>query len=86
MEPGMTNIHTLLSIVLNSNMVWPVIILTALVILIPLIALTYLGIKMIFSIKKRLRVLTIVMTVIWFASLCCLGVFLGPSALCLFEQ
>jgi hypothetical protein len=77
MEPGMTNINTLLSIVLNSNMVWPVIILTALVILIPLIALTYLGIKMIFNIKTRLRVLTIVMTVIWFASLCCLGVFLG---------
>ena len=77
MEPGMTNVHTLLSIVLNSNMVWPVIILTALVILIPLIALTYLGIKMIFNIKTRLRVLTIVMTVIWFASACCLGVFLG---------
>ncbi|MFZ0473348.1 MAG: hypothetical protein WAL94_12095 [Bacteroidales bacterium] len=77
MEPGMTNINTLLSIVLNSNMVWPVIILTALVILIPLTALTYLGIKMIFNIKSRLRVLTIVMTVIWFASLCCLGVFLG---------
>jgi hypothetical protein len=76
-EPGMTNINTLLSIVLNSNMVWPVIILTALVIMIPLIALTYLGIKMIFNIKTRLRVLTIVMTVIWFASVCCLGVFLG---------
>ena len=77
MEPEMTNIHTLLSIVLNSNMVWPVLILTALVILIPLTALTYLGIKMIFNIKERLRVLTIVMTVIWFASLCCLGVFLS---------
>ena len=51
MEPGMTNIHTLLSIVLNSNMVWPVLILTSLVILIPLTALTYLGIKMIFNIK-----------------------------------
>lgn len=77
MEPGMTNIHTLLSIVLNSNMVWPVLILTSLVILIPLTALTYLGIKMIFNIKERLRVLAIVMTVIWFASVCCLGVFLG---------
>lgn len=76
-EPEMTNVHTLLSIVLNSNMVWPVIILTALVILIPLMALTYLGIKMIFNIKTRLRVLTIVLTVIWFASLCCLGVFLS---------
>ncbi len=77
MEPGMTNIHTLLSIVLNSNVVWPVIILTAIVVLIPLIALTYLGIKMIFNIRERLRVLAIIMTVIWFASLCCLGVLLG---------
>jgi hypothetical protein len=58
-------------------MVWPVLILTALVILIPLTALTYLGIKMIFNIRERLKVLSIVMTVIWFASLCCLGVFLG---------
>ncbi len=77
LEPGMTNVHTLLSIVLNSNMVWPVIILTAIVILVPLIALTWLGIKLIFNIKERLRVLAIVVTVIWFASLCCLGVFLG---------
>jgi len=77
MEPGMTNVHTLLSIVLNSNMVWPVLILTSLVILIPLTALTYLGIKLIFNIRERLRVLAIVMTVIWFASVCCLGVFLG---------
>jgi hypothetical protein len=76
-EPEMTNVHTLLSIVLNSDMVWPVIILTAIVILIPLMALTYLGIRMIFNIKERLRVLTIITTVIWFAALCCLGVFLG---------
>jgi hypothetical protein len=58
-------------------MVWPVLILTAIVILIPLIALTYLGIKMIFNIKERLRILTIIITVIWFAALCCLGVFLS---------
>ncbi|HWR74385.1 MAG TPA: hypothetical protein VN276_02025 [Bacteroidales bacterium] len=77
MEPEMTNVHTLLSIVLNSNMVWPVIILTAIVIIIPPMALTYLGIKMIFNIKERLRILTIITTVIWFAALCCLGVFLS---------
>lgn len=77
MQPGMTNVHALLSIVLNSNVVWPVLILTAIVILVPLIALTYLGIKMIFNIKERSRVLTIVTTVIWFAALCCLGVFLS---------
>ncbi len=86
MEPEMTNVHTLLSIVLNSNMVWPVLILTALVVLIPLIALTCLGIKMIFNIRERLRVLTIVMTVIWFASLMLSWSLPQPSALCLFEQ
>jgi len=77
MQPEMTNIHTLLSIVLNSNTIWPVLLLTALVILIPLTALTYLGIKMIFNIKERLKVLAIVLTVIWFAAVCCLGVFLS---------
>jgi hypothetical protein len=76
-EPEMTNIHTLLSIVLNSNMVWPVLILTALTILIPLAALTWLGIKMIFRIRERFKVLNIVVFVIWIASLCALGVFLG---------
>ncbi len=77
MEPEMTNIHTLLSIVLNSNMVWPVLILTALVVLIPLAALTWLGIKMIFRIREKFRVLNIVLFVVWIASLCALGVFLG---------
>jgi hypothetical protein len=32
---------------------------------------------LIFNIKERLRILTIITTVIWFAALCCLGVFLG---------
>jgi hypothetical protein len=76
-EPEMSHVHTLLSIVLSSNMVWPVIILTAIVVLVPLAALTYLGIKMIFNIRQRSRVLTIVTTVIWFAALCCLGVLLS---------
>lgn len=77
MEPELINTHTLLSIVLNSNMVWPVLILTALVFLIPLAALTWLGIKMIFRIRERSRVLNIVAFVIWVASLCALGVFLS---------
>ncbi len=59
MEPEMTNIHTLLSIVLSSNMVWPVLILAALVTLIPLAALTWLGIKMIFRIRERYRIVNI---------------------------
>jgi len=77
LEPEMTNVHTLLSTVLNSNIVWPVLILSALVILIPLAALTWLGIKMIFRIREKFRVLNIVLFVIWIASLCALGVFLS---------
>lgn len=77
MEPEMTNIHTLLSIVLSSNMVWPVLILAALVTLIPLAALTWLGIKMIFRIRERYRIVNIVAFVVWIASLCALGVFLS---------
>lgn len=77
MEPEMTNVHTLLQIVLNSNMVWPVLILAGLVTLIPLGALTWLGIKMIFRIRERYRILGIVSFIIWIASLCALGVFLS---------
>jgi hypothetical protein len=77
MEPEMTNVNTLLQIVLNSNMVWPVLILAGLVTLIPLGALTWLGIKMIFRIRERYRILGIVSFIIWIASLCALGVFLS---------
>jgi len=77
LEPEMTNVHTLLRIVLNSNMVWPVIILAALVTLIPLGALTWLGIKMIFRIRERYRILSIVTFIVWIASVCALGVFLS---------
>ncbi len=77
MEPEMTNGHTLLQIVLNSSMVWPVLILSALVMLMPLAALTWLGIKMIFRIRERYRILGIVSFVVWIASLCALGVFLS---------
>ncbi len=77
MEPELMNTHTLLALVLNSNTVWLVLILTSLVILIPLAALTWLGIKMIFRIRERYRVLNIVVFVIWVASLCALGVFLS---------
>lgn len=77
MEPELLNTHTLLSIVLNSNMVWPVLILAALVVLIPMAALTWLGIKMIFNIRERFRIPAIIIFVVWVASLCALGVFLG---------
>ena len=77
MEPELTNTHMLLNIVLNSNLVWPVLILTALVILIPLAGLIWLGIKMIFNIRERFKITSIVLFVVWVASLCALGVFLS---------
>ena len=77
MEPEILNTHTLLSIVLNSNMVLPVLILAALTVIIPLAALTWLGIKMIFNIRERFRIPAIIIFVIWVASLCALGVFLS---------
>jgi len=77
MEPELTNTHLLLNIVLNSNLVWPVLILTALVILIPLAGLIWLGIKMIFNIRERFKITSIVLFVVWVASLCALGVFLS---------
>ncbi len=76
-EPELINTHTLLSIVLNSSMVWPVLILTALVTLIPMAALIWLGIKMIFNIRERFRVTSIIVFTVWIASLCALGLFLG---------
>lgn len=77
MEPEIANTHTLLSIVLSSHMVWPVLILTGLIILIPLAGLIWLGIKMIFNIRERFKVLNIILFIVWVASLCALGVFLG---------
>lgn len=76
-HPAMTNIHTLLSIVLNVRHVWPVLILASLVILIPPAALTWLGIKMIFRIWERHRLVNIIGFVIWIASLCALAVILA---------
>ncbi len=77
MEPEILNTHTLLSIVLSSNMVWPVLLLAALVLLIPMAALTWLGIKMIFNIRERFRIPAIIIFVVWVASLCALAVFLS---------
>lgn len=77
MEPEIINSHNLLGIVLNSNMVWPVLILAALTILIPLGALSWLGVKLIFNIRERFRMLGLVTFLVWIASLCALGVFLG---------
>lgn len=76
-EPEITNMHTLLSIVLNNAAVTPVIILSAIVVLVPLAALTYLGIKMIFNIRERSRTVTLMMFISWIAAACALAVILS---------
>ncbi len=76
-KPAITNSHFLLEIVLNGTPVWLIIILTALVILIPLGALTWLGIKLIFNIRERSRILAIATFLAWAASACALAVLLA---------
>ena len=73
MEPQITNVHGLLSIVLNTNAIWPILILAALVTLLPLAAVIWLGIKLIFRIRESFRVLNIVLFLVWTASLCALA-------------
>lgn len=77
MEPEMTNIHDMLGIALSSNTVWPILLLAGLVTLLPLAGLIWLGIKMIFNIKERFRVMSIVLFVVWIASLCALAIILS---------
>ncbi len=79
LEPEMTNIHDLLGIVLNTNAVWPILILTALVTLLPLAALIWVGVKLIFRIRESFRVMNIVLFLVWIASLCALAIILSLS-------
>ncbi len=76
-KPAITDSHLLFSILLNNTPVWPLLILAAMVILIPLAAITWLGVKLIFSIKSRYRVAGIVTFLVWIASLCALAILLG---------
>jgi len=77
LEPEMTNVHDLLGIVLSTNTVWPILILTALVTLLPLAALIWVGIKLIFRIKESYRVMNIILFLVWIASLCALAIILS---------
>ncbi len=76
-SPDLININALLSIVLNTKLVIPILILSAIVILLPLAGLTYLGIKLIFNIKEKLGVFNIIMFLTWIAAACALGVLLS---------
>jgi hypothetical protein len=76
-NPEIINVNTLLSIVLQTEHVWIFIILSAFVIMIPLSALTYLGIKMVFNIKGSSKIFNLIMFVSWFISAAVLGVLLS---------
>jgi hypothetical protein len=76
-EPDILNPDGLLSIVLNSASVLPVIILSALVVVIPLAVLTYLGIVMVFNLKNNSKVASIIIFSVWVASVAVLGVILS---------
>jgi hypothetical protein len=76
MEPDVLNTHMLLSLALNGYMVKAIWILAAIVLLIPLAALSYLGIKLIFKIKAGPKLFRIAVFVIWAAALCALAILL----------
>lgn len=75
-DPGIANVPLLLSIVLNSTMANTMWTLAAIVILIPLAALSYLGIKLIFRIKAGPKVIRVFLFTTWIVALCVLGVML----------
>ena len=77
LEPEMIHPHTMLSLVINGSSPWLIILLSALVVILPLSALTYLGIRLIFRIRENSRVFGLVMFVTWIASACALGVLLA---------
>jgi hypothetical protein len=78
-EPEILNLNGLLSIVLNVTSVFPIIILTAIVVIIPLAALTYLGIVMVFNLKNSSKIVSIIMFIVWIASVSILGVLLSAK-------
>ena len=78
-EPEILNLNGLLSVVLNTTSVFPVIILTAVVVVIPLAALTYLGIVMVFNLKNSSKIVSIIMFCIWIAAVSVLGVLLSAK-------
>ena len=75
-DPDVLNIPMLLSLALNGYMVKTIWILASIVLLIPLAALSYLGIKLIFKIKAGPKLFRIPVFVIWAAALCALAILL----------
>ncbi len=75
-EPDVLNTHMLLSMALNGYMVKTIWILASIVLLIPLAALSYLGIKLIFKIKAGPKFFRIAFFVVWAAALCALAILL----------
>jgi hypothetical protein len=75
-DPGILNLPMLLSIALSTTLANTIWTLAAVVILIPLAALSYLGIKLIFRIKAGPKLIRVLLFTTWIAALCVLVVML----------
>ena len=78
-EPDILNPYGLLSVVLNTPHVMPVIIVSSLVVIIPLAVITYLGIVMVFNLKNQSRIVSIIIFIVWVASVAVSGVLLSAK-------
>jgi hypothetical protein len=76
LEQNIMNVRMLLGIALNGDMVQTVWILAAIVVLVPLASLSYLGIKLIFKIRQGSKPLRLVTFVTWIMAVCALAVLL----------
>lgn len=78
-EPDILNPDGLLSVVLNTPNVFPIIVMSALVIIIPLAVITYLGIVMVFNLKNQSRIVSIIIFIVWVASVAITGLLLSAK-------
>ncbi|HNW59925.1 MAG TPA: hypothetical protein PKI62_09640 [bacterium] len=70
MEPNLVNTPMLLEMVLNPPLVRPVLLLTALAVLIPLAVMTYIGVKLIFRLGAISKLVKVLVFVVWIAAVC----------------
>jgi len=76
-EPHLVNLKMLFSILLNGQAATTIWQLAAIVILLPLAALSYLGIKLVFKIKKGPKIVRVLLFTLWLAAGCLLAVLLA---------
>ncbi len=76
LDQDILNVPMLLEIVLNGHMVQTIWILAAVVVLVPLASLAYLGIKLIFKIRQGSKPLRMATFITWITAVCALAVLL----------